>query len=72
MPTLAKTISTPSKPVVVVDGKTASRICYYQDQAYSEGAYIQVGEIYLVCAAAKNFETNGALKWYEVTKKASE
>ncbi len=62
--TSAKVISTPSKPIVAVDGsELAKRVCYYQDQAYSLGAVLQVGEHYLICTEANKYETNGALKW---------
>lgn len=64
---MAKTISTPATPVpVVVDGNVGKRVCYYQDQAYSEGALLQVGELYMICQAANNFETNGQLKWVQL------
>ncbi|EJI2331333.1 YnjH family protein [Vibrio cholerae] len=58
----APTTTTATLPVVVSDD-IAKRVCYYQDQAYSEGAVIVVGEIYLVCQRANDFETNGPLKW---------
>lgn len=54
----APTTTTATLPVVVSDD-IAKRVCYYQDQAYSEGAVIVVGEIYLVCQRANDFETNG-------------
>jgi hypothetical protein len=64
---MAKTISTSATPVpVVVDGNVGKRVCYYQDQAYSEGALLQVGELYMSCQAANNFETNGQLKWVQL------
>ncbi len=62
--TVAKNISIPSGQIpVIVDGAAAKRACFYQDQAYSEGALVQVGEHYLICQAANKFETNGPLKW---------
>ena len=72
---IAKTISTPAAVPVVVDGNVGKRVCYYQDQAYSEGALLQVGELYMICQAANKFETNGQLKWVQLEneqKKASE
>jgi len=71
---VAKSISIPAAPVVV-DGNIGKRVCYYQDQAYSEGALLQVGEMYMVCQAANKFETNGQLKWIKLEaeqKKASD
>ncbi|GLT19296.1 hypothetical protein GCM10007938_30780 [Vibrio zhanjiangensis] len=58
-------ITTPGKPVVIgIDGSHAGkRVCYYQDQAYSLGAVLQVGDHYITCDRANDFETNGALKW---------
>ncbi|MBU2897832.1 DUF1496 domain-containing protein [Vibrio hepatarius] len=62
--TLAYIVTTPGKPVVAIDASNASkRVCYYQDQAYSLGAILQVGEHYMTCDRANDFETNGALKW---------
>ncbi|GHY65207.1 hypothetical protein VCSRO25_1131 [Vibrio cholerae] len=58
----APTTTIATLPVVVGDD-IAKRVCYYQDQAYSEGAVIVLGEIYLVCQRANDFETNGPLKW---------
>ena len=54
--------TTTTLPVVISDD-IAKRVCYYQDQAYSEGAVILVGEVYLSCQRANDFETNGPLKW---------
>ncbi|TMX47351.1 DUF1496 domain-containing protein [Vibrio sp. Hep-1b-8] len=60
----ANTISTTAKPIIAVNaGEIGKRVCYYQDQAYSDGAILQVGEHYMICSAANDFETNGALKW---------
>lgn len=65
------TPTTTQLPLVVNDD-IAKRVCYYQDQAYSEGAVIQIGEIYLACQRANDFETNGALKWLPLNGHASE
>lgn len=60
----AKVISTPGKPIIAIDGGSmGTRVCYYQDQAYSEGALLQVGERYMTCQKANDFESNSALKW---------
>ncbi|EGR2446796.1 TPA: DUF1496 domain-containing protein [Vibrio cholerae] len=54
---------TPAKLPIVIGDDIAKRVCYYQDQAYSEGAVILVGEVYLSCQRANDFETNGPLQW---------
>ncbi|AXN30967.1 MULTISPECIES: DUF1496 domain-containing protein [Vibrio] len=60
----ANVITTPGKAVIAIDGsEAAKRVCYYQDQGYSLGAILQVGEHYMICTEANDFETNGALKW---------
>lgn len=67
----AKVITTPGeKPLVALDGSDiAKRVCYYQDQAYSLGAIVQVGDHYMVCKETNSFETNGALKWATLEEK---
>ncbi|WP_256612978.1 DUF1496 domain-containing protein [Vibrio ostreae] len=56
-------VSTP-KPAIVLDGgDMGKRVCYYEDKAYSEGAVLQVGEVYMLCQRASQIETNGPLKW---------
>ncbi|RSD31397.1 DUF1496 domain-containing protein [Vibrio pectenicida] len=68
-PTSAYIITTPGKPVVAIDASnTGKRVCYYQDQAYSLGAILQVGDHYMTCDRANDFETNGALKWLPLDK----
>ncbi|MCG7488059.1 YnjH family protein [Vibrio sp. Of14-4] len=63
-PASANIITTPGKAVIAIDsGNAGKRVCYYQDQAYSLGAILQVGEHYMTCDRANDFETNGALKW---------
>ncbi|RJX73610.1 DUF1496 domain-containing protein [Vibrio sinensis] len=59
----AKTISTPSKSIVATTTDSIKRVCYYQDQAYSEGAILQVGDYLLRCSVSHDYELNGALKW---------
>ncbi|CAH0539475.1 DUF1496 domain-containing protein [Vibrio marisflavi] len=67
LPSLAEVITLPkqsSRGAVVVNNEDAKfRVCYYQDKAYSLGAILQVGDYYMICHPANNFETNGALKW---------
>jgi len=68
LPLFANTIiTTPAKPIIGINASEVSkRVCYYQDQAYSDGAIIQVDEYYVICSAANDFETNGALKWHSI------
>lgn len=68
----AKTISTPSKPIVATTTDSIKRVCYYQDQAYSEGAILQVGDYLLHCTVSHDYELNGALKWQTLPSKNSE
>lgn len=61
-------VSTP-KPAVILDGaQLDKRVCYYEDKAYSEGAVLQVGEVYLLCQRANRIETNGPLKWGQLNQ----
>ncbi len=54
-------------PIVTLNAdKVGERICYYNDRAYSFGAIIQVGDYYMECKAANDFETNGPLKWQQI------
>ncbi len=56
-------------PVVTLDADTlGERVCYYDNHAYSFGAIIQVGDYYMECKAANDFETNGPLKWHRMAK----
>ncbi|KMY38662.1 hypothetical protein AL345_19760 [Aeromonas caviae] len=48
-------------------GSLPERVCWYQDQKYSQGARIQQGELWLECAPQQAMETNGPLIWREVT-----
>ncbi|SON53192.1 DUF1496 domain-containing protein [Vibrio tapetis] len=59
----SKTIVTPKNSVIVTDGKAGARICYYDDRAYSIGAVIQVGKVYLICQRQNDYELNGQLAW---------
>ncbi|EEY36691.1 DUF1496 domain-containing protein [Vibrio mimicus] len=70
LPLHANQLST-SLPVIV-SGDIAKQVCYYQDQAYSEGAVIQAGEVYLTCQRANDFETNGSLKWLPFNQNITE
>lgn len=60
---VSKKFSTPNNSVVVTDGKAGARICYYEDRAYSIGAVIQVGDVYLICQSQNDHELNGQLGW---------
>ncbi|MDE1263103.1 DUF1496 domain-containing protein [Vibrio aestuarianus] len=69
----AKVISTPSNPLVVTGtGKSQQQVCYYNDKAYSIGAVLQVGEVYMLCKEANDFEKNGALRWAILEKTKQE
>ncbi len=60
-------ISTPGKAIIGVNAtEVGKRVCFYQDMAYSEGAILQVGDHYLTCQSANDFETNGQLKWFQL------
>lgn len=64
-----KSFSTPKKTAVIVNSSDLKhRICYYQDQAYSLGALIEVGGYIMRCDNANDFESNGALKWITLDK----
>ncbi len=56
-----------AKPVVIMDGSNnMSRICLYEGKAFSLGAVILVGSVYLDCVPEKNVETSGRLKWEKI------
>ncbi|MEF1290786.1 DUF1496 domain-containing protein [Vibrio sp. M260118] len=64
LPVMANTTSLPAKPVIGINAsEVGKRVCYYQDQAYSNGAIIQIDEYYMICSAANTYEKNGVLKW---------
>ena len=46
-------------------GSLPERVCWYQDQKYSQGARIQQGELWLECAPQNVQESNGPLAWRE-------
>lgn len=62
----AKTVTTPKSSVIVTDGKLFEKVCYYEDKAYTLGAVIQVGELYLICSKEQEFELNGDLRWLQL------
>ena len=41
----------------------SERICWYQDQKYSQGARIRQGETWLECGPQNELESNGPLAW---------
>ena len=56
-----------AKPVVIMEGSNnMSRICLYEGKAFSLGAVILVGGVYLDCVPEKNVETSGRLKWEKI------
>ncbi|KJY83190.1 hypothetical protein TW81_09270 [Vibrio galatheae] len=69
LPVFADIITTPGKPIVGINsGDHGKRVCYYQDQAYSDGSILQVGEYFMICANANDFESNSAMKWQRLDK----
>tara|TARA_Y100001956_G_scaffold78566_1_gene90514 strand:+ start:2049 stop:2339 length:291 start_codon:yes stop_codon:yes gene_type:complete len=70
-----KVTALPNKAIVGIGvdaSQVTKRVCYYQDQAYSLGAILQVGEHYMICQAANDFETNGSLSWAPYPPKREE
>lgn len=67
-PGWAKTISTPNSTVVIGGADIGKRVCYYEDKAYSYGAILQIGDHYIICKEANDYETNGELSWQELKK----
>ena len=55
-----------AKPIVIMDGNN-SRTCLYEGKAYSLGAVILVGSVYLDCVPEKQIETDGRLMWEKTT-----
>ena len=56
-----------AKPIVIMDGSNNSRTCLYEGKAYSLGAVILVGSVYLDCVPEKQIETDGRLMWEKTT-----
>ena len=54
------------KPIVIMDSNN-SRTCLYEGKAYSLGAVILVGSVYLDCVPEKRIETDGRLMWEKTT-----
>ncbi|WP_246335877.1 DUF1496 domain-containing protein [Vibrio marinisediminis] len=68
-----KSYSTPSKAAIILDAQaTNHRLCYYQDQAFSQGALLEVGGYIMRCDEANEFESNGRLKWITFGKACNE
>lgn len=70
-----KAVTLPNKAIVGIGidaSQVAKRVCYYQDQAYSLGAILQVGEHYMICQPTNDFETNGSLSWAPYTPAPTE
>ena len=56
-----------AKPVVIMGGSNnVSRICLYENDAYSLGSVIQIGDVYLDCVPEKKIETDGRLMWRKI------
>ena len=58
-----------AKPLVIMDGSNSlSRVCLYEGKAYSLGAVILIGSVYLDCVPEKKIETDGRLMWGKITQ----
>lgn len=51
--------------LVLPIGSLPERVCWYQDQKYSQGARIQQGDVWLECGPQNAQESNGPLVWHE-------
>jgi hypothetical protein len=54
------------KPLIVLDGQEAlnnEKVCWYENKRYTEGAYIVVGEMTLICSAKQPNFSNSDLAW---------
>ncbi|KTG21777.1 hypothetical protein AUR67_06225 [Pseudoalteromonas sp. XI10] len=54
------------KPLIVLDGQEAlnnQKVCWYENKRYTEGAYIAVGDITLICTAKQPNFSNSDLAW---------
>lgn len=63
-------VQTPSRHSVGTElvlplGALPERVCWYQDQKYSQGARIQQGDVWLECGLQNELEINGPLAWRE-------
>lgn len=73
LPAAANVTTLPAKPVIGINAsEVGKRVCYYQDQAYSDGAIVQIDAYYMICSAANDYETNGVLKWHQLDDYNSE
>ncbi len=53
-------------PVIVLDSQEAlnnQKVCWYENKRYTEGAYISVGDITLICTAKQPNFSNSDLAW---------
>lgn len=54
------------KPLIVLDGQEGlnnQKVCWYENKRYTEGAYIAVGDIRLICTAKQPNFSNSELAW---------
>lgn len=54
------------KPLIVLDGQEVlnnQKVCWYENKRYTEGAYIAVGEMTLICTAKQPNFSNSDLAW---------
>ncbi|MFQ2292721.1 MULTISPECIES: DUF1496 domain-containing protein [Aeromonas] len=50
----------------------SERICWYQDQKYSQGARIRQGDTWLECGPQNELESNGPLIWRSPVEASAE
>ncbi|GKW53447.1 YnjH family protein [Pseudoalteromonas shioyasakiensis] len=58
------------KPLIVLDGQEAlnnQKVCWYENKRYTEGAYIAVGDIRLICTAKQPNFSNSDLAWLRLS-----
>tara|TARA_B100000700_G_C15000013_1_gene835800 strand:+ start:1065 stop:1364 length:300 start_codon:yes stop_codon:yes gene_type:complete len=59
------------KALLVLDGQEAlnnHKVCWYENKRYTEGAYIAVGDITLICAVKQPNFSNSDLAWLRLDK----
>ncbi|MBW3806739.1 DUF1496 domain-containing protein [Aeromonas jandaei] len=52
-----------STQLVLPLGSLPERVCWFQDQKFSQGARILQGDIWLECGPQNDLESNGPLVW---------
>lgn len=60
------------KPLIILDGQDIlnnNKVCWYENKRYTEGAYISIGDITLICTAKLPNVTNSDLSWLRLNAK---